>query len=405
MFCRMQASTVLIFFCISWLLGVNSASLAQDKGANSDLYGTGRGDNATAEPPSTSSDKITDLYGAGRSNNVSSETQQASPDKNTEVYSVERGNNRSLALPAAAPNKESDTYGRTNKTGQELPAADKTGSRDKESDLYSREIRAAQVIRVINRPPNIQGLTGLMVMNSAFTRPAGTLAVGGSFMFEDSNKPDYRIIQTPITLTIGITDSIEAGLKTKFVDYNRTTPKESAGGLGDSELAVKWRLKTHSATTPELAVGLAGIIPTGSNSKGLNDVTNWGLKFMVLATSETKISTNSFLGIYLETQAVFIDGFSGGYSTNTQDRYGVINAGVLLPISTSNQWQAMLELNNTVKKRNSASAADSNQSGITPAIRYVTVTRSFTAGAQILRKDTKGYDDTVRWIGTFSSQF
>jgi hypothetical protein len=277
---------------------------------------------------------------------------------------------------------------------------------DKDSDLYSRELRAEQVIQVINRPPNIQGLTGLMVTNSAFTRPPGTLAVGGSVLFEDSNKPEYRIIQTPITLTFGITDTIEAGIKTKYVNYDRTTPAMSEGGLGDSELAVKWRLNTHSATSPELAVGLAGILPTGNDSKGLNDVKNWGAKLMVMATSETKISANSFLGIYLEAQAVFIDGFSAGITTSTQDRYGVINAGILLPISANNRLQAMLELNKTTRKRRTNTAlAEGDQTGITPALRYVTDTLSFTAGAQLLSKDTTGYEDTIRWIGTFSYQF
>ena len=274
MFSRIPVKTALLFFCMSWFLGTNSISVALDRAGNTDLYGAAeRGENTTAEPPSTSSDKNTDLYGVGRGDNSSPAGQPVSPDK--------------------------------------------------ESDLYSRERRAEEVILVINRPPNIQGLTGLMVMNSAFTRPAGTLAVGGSVMFEDSNKPDYRIIQTPITLTFGITDTIEAGIKTKYVSYDSTIPKASESGLGDSEVAVKWRWKTHSATTPELAVGLAGIIPTGNDSKGLNDVKNWGAKFMVMATSETKIFTNSFLGVYLEAQAVFIDGFSAGH-TKTPKHSGPI---------------------------------------------------------------------------------
>ena len=277
---------------------------------------------------------------------------------------------------------------------------------DRDSDLYSREAREEEVIRVINRPPNIQGLTGLMVMNSAFTRPAGSLAIGASALIEDSNKPDYNIIQIPITLTYGITDTIEAGMKMKYINYAKS--KET--GLGDSEVALKWRWNTHSAATPELAIGVAGILPTASAAKGLNkglnDVTDWGAKFMVMATSEIRILDNSFLGIYLEAQAVFIDGFSAGNTTTTQDRYGVINAGLLLPISANNRFQAMLEVNNTVKKtRKNTVLAEGDQTGITPALRYVTDTMSVTAGAQFLKKDTIGYNDTIRWIGTLSHQF
>jgi hypothetical protein len=352
MFCEKLIKTALLLFCMSWLLGTNSISFA----GNTDLYG-GRGENTTAEPPS------------------------------------DRG-------PGG------DTYGGTKKSGQEFPAPDRTNKRDEESDLYNREISAKKVILVINRSPNIQGLTGLMVMNSAFTQPAGTLAVGGSVMFEDSNKPDYRIIQAPVTLTYGITDMIEAGIKIKYVDYDIMTPKASEGGLGDSEVAVKWRWKTHSATFPELAIGLAGILPTGSESKGLNDVTHWGAKFMVMASSETRIFDNSFLGLYIEAQAVYIDGLSGYKKTSTQDQYGIINAGVLLPVSTNNRLQAMLELNDTLYKRNTKTAlGEGDQLSITPALRYVTDSMCFTAGAQLLHKDTTGYEDTIRWIGTVSYRF
>lgn len=391
---------------MSCFLGANNISLAQDRAGNSDLYGTGRGENAIAEPPAQSSDKSTDLYGTGRGENTSSGIQTPAQDKNTDLYDAGRGSNRSFDAPPVSPNKAVDTYGGTNRTGQEFPAADKTDLRDKETDLYNRELYAEEAVLVINRPPNIQGLTGLMVMNSAFTRPAGTFAVAGSVMFEDSNKPDYRLIQTPVALTFGITDTIEAGIKTKFIDYDRATPATSASGLGDTELAVKWRWQTHSATTPELAIGLAGILPTGSDSKGLNDVKNWGVKFMALATSETKIFTNSFLGLYLEAQAVFIDGFSADHTTSTQDRYGVINAGVLLPVSANNRFQAIIELSDTIgKARYRTALAEGNQSSITPALRYVTDTLSVTAGAQFLSKDAKKYEDTTRWIGTFSYQF
>jgi len=297
-----------------------------------------------------------------------------------------------------ALDRDDDLYGISrarNTTTEPLPLDGKDG------DLYSREQREEEVVVVINRPPNIQGLTGLMVMNSAFTRPAGTFAVGATAMIENSDKPDYSVVTVPITLTYGISDTIEAGLKMKYIDYS----KGSETGPGDTELAVKWRWNTHGKTTPELAIGLAGIIPTASESKGLNEVKNWGAKFMVMATSETKIGVNSFLGIYLEAQAVFLDTLSVTNKTG-QDRYGILNAGVLLPISSNNRLQAMIEVNDTTdKKLSNTSLREGDQLGITPALRYVTDTLSITAGTQFLKKDTAGYKDTVRWIGTISYQF
>jgi hypothetical protein len=397
---RILARAVLLFFCTILLPGTNSISLAQDRAGSTDLYDSGRSQDTNAGQQSASSDKNNDLYGIERGGNTSSGTEPLSQDQ-IDLYGAGRNDKSSFTASPASPGRETDLYDAT-KRGRESPGADKTDAGDLESDLYSRELRAEKIVLVINRPPNIQGLTGLVVTNSAFTRPAGTLAVGGSIMIEDSSKPDYSIIQTPITLTFGITDTVEAGVKTKYVNYARGR----ASGLGDSELAVKWRWDTHSATFPELAVGLAGIMPTASESKGLNDVTNWGVKIIGLASSETRILDSSLLGIYLEAQAVFIDGFSAGHTTRLQDRYGVLNAGVLLPLSTDNRFQAIIELSEMLRRGHFKTAlAEGDQTGITPALRYVTDTLSVTAGAQYLLKDTKGYEDTIRWIGTLSYQF
>jgi hypothetical protein len=104
---------------------------------------------------------------------------------------------------------------------------------------------------------------------------------------------------------------------------------------------------------------------------------------------------------------VFIDGFSGGSSTkNTEDRYGVLNAGVLLPISSSNRLQAMVEVSQTVSKtRSNTVLGEGNQFAVTPGLRYVTPSLSISAGAQFLRKEDAGFEDTIRWIGAVSYNF
>ncbi|HWR26724.1 MAG TPA: hypothetical protein VN316_02495, partial [candidate division Zixibacteria bacterium] len=65
-----------------------------------------------------------------------------------------------------------------------------TGSRDgapikknQDEDLFGAtqlKRSSADGITLINHPPNIQGLTGLLVTNSAFSRPADTVSVGAS---------------------------------------------------------------------------------------------------------------------------------------------------------------------------------------------------------------------------------
>jgi hypothetical protein len=124
---------------------------------------------------------------------------------------------------------------------------------------------------------------------------------------------------------------------------------------------------------------------------------------MAMASSETKLTDFSFLGLYLEAQAVFIDQNS---KTANTDRYGIINAGALLPISTNNRLQFIVEFNKTLyKKHINSPLSEGNESAITPALRYVTEKWNFTAGAQILSKNIKGYENTTRWIGTFGYKF
>src|SRR6266545_3618553 len=58
---------------------------------------------------------------------------------------------------------------------------------------------------VVNRPVNIQGLTGLIITNSAYTQPQGSMVIGLSAMAENSTAPNFSIIQGMATITGGIT--------------------------------------------------------------------------------------------------------------------------------------------------------------------------------------------------------
>jgi hypothetical protein len=374
---------------------VHLASYAKSNGSP----GVKRSGSRSAQTHLASADQTSERSGIARSSSNSSELQVAAQDKN-DTDRIAQGEKKSSEEQPVSPDKTIDTSGVPKSAAQDQPTILALNN-DKEKDASSREQSAKEVVRIVNHHSNIYGLTGLMVTTSAFTLAAKEVAAGVSVLSEKSDRPDYSVLQFPITATYGLTDFIEIGVRTKFIRTDPTAPSTSQSGLGDSELAVKWRLDTHDEIVPELAVGLAGILPTGSDSKGLNEVKNWGMKVLAMATSETKLSEFSFLGLYLEAQAIFLD------KGSDRDRYAVINAGLLLPISKDNRLQGMLEYNTTFYKDKTTNSdlLAVNQSGITPGLRYATETMNITAGAQILSKDKNGYDGTIRWIATYGYKF
>jgi hypothetical protein len=270
---------------------------------------------------------------------------------------------------------------------------------------------AADEMVVINRPPNVQGLTGLLVTNSAFTQPSGTFALGISIMTEDSKTPDYRVMQMPLTLTFGISRVIEIGLKGKALATENVLGSGRERGVGDSEILVKWRFIDQTETFPAVALGIGGMLPTGNEDKGLDEVVHWGAKVLALASSESRILDDSFLGLYLEAQAVFIDELVKGSSTPGAERYGTINVGMLFPLSSEGSLQAVVEYNQLLYKSNwhpilkGPTLNERNFNAFTPALRFVTERLNISIGAQLINKEQAGYDNTVRYIGTVSYTF
>lgn len=266
---------------------------------------------------------------------------------------------------------------------------------------------SADGITMINHPPNIQGLTGLLVTNSAFSRPADTVSMGASVMMEASKRPEFDITQIPVTITYGLTNEAELGIKVKMVsiDDKSGNVAEKHSGIGDTEILIKGRIIEQQENLPAVAVAVGGILPTGKKSEGINEVTHWGAKIIMLASSEAPILKDQFLGIYLEAQLVFIDAFTkGSGNTPTAEQYGVFNLGVLTPLAFDNRLQAIIEYNRLIdKNRNTLNEQDYNV--LTPALRFVTANLSVTFGAQLMNKSTAGHEDTVRYISTVSYTF
>ena len=257
---------------------------------------------------------------------------------------------------------------------------------------------------VVNRPVNVQGLTGLIITNSAYTQRRGSIVVGLSAIAENSSEPNFSMARGIATITAGVTDRIEVGAKAKVIASNMGGSDTREIGAGDTDLLFKWRLSSAGETMPAMALGLAYTIPTGDTEKGFSEVKREGIRFMVIGASEKEMPGDYVLGVYFEGQMVFIDQLQRPADTPYADKYGVINAGVLSPLDKNRRWQAIVEYNQVVKK-DKESLYDENYIAIMPGLRYVTPNLNISLGVQFLNRDQEGAENSTRYVGTVSYTF
>ncbi len=290
-----------------------------------------------------------------------------------------------------------------------LVVCEESYSRDGYDYDGSRYVDDGEVV-VINRPVNIQGLTGLLFTNSAYTQPAGNVTFGLSVLAEDSSVPNFSIVQGGATMTVGLADTLEIGVKGKMIDKNLGSSTTEEVGAGDTDLLIKWRFLSQGEFMPALAVGLAWKFPTADVTKGLSEVKYEGVTLMAIATSEKRVE-DTVIGLYLEAQAVFNDQYHGQPRNTTADtsymeKYGVVNAGLLVPISDDDHLQLMVEYNRVFKK-DIETLYERNYSALTPGLRYVTENFNISVGVQRLNKEDTGSTaaNDNRYVGTMSYKF
>jgi hypothetical protein len=257
---------------------------------------------------------------------------------------------------------------------------------------------------VVNRPVNVQGLTGLIITNSAYTQRKGSMVIGLSAIAENSAKPDFSMMQGIATVTGGVSDRIELGVKTKVIETDTSSSDTRKTGTGDTDLLFKWRISSAGETLPAMALGLAYTLPTGESSKGLSEVKREGIRLMVIGSSEKEMPGDYVFGLYFEGQIVFIDQIRRPATSLYADTYGVINAGVLIPLIDDRRLQAIVEYNQVVKK-DKVTLYDQNLVAVMPGLRYVTPNLNISLGVQFLRRDQTGAENDNRYVGTLSYTF
>jgi hypothetical protein len=272
------------------------------------------------------------------------------------------------------------------------------------SYLDSGEVPKDDASKVINRPANLQGLTGLIFTNSAYTQPKGRIVVGLASIGENSGDPNFSIAQGFATITAGITDRIEIGIRGQAIATNLGSSQTRETGLGDTDVLVKWRISSEYDPWPAIALGIAYTFPTGDSAKGYNDVEDYGLRFMVIGTAEKEMPGDYFIGVYFEGQVVYKDKIPWTDGKNYSEKYGVVNAGLLFPLTESRKLQAMLEYT-TVVKKNIPTVNAMDSTGLMPGLRYVTEHANISVGVQFYDREEAGFEDTLRYVGTLSYAF
>jgi hypothetical protein len=254
----------------------------------------------------------------------------------------------------------------------------------------------------IYRAPNVHGLAGLLTMNIPHTMGAGATLVA-SAAYEGAEPGLYESAMVTMgALRIGLSENVEFAVKGKLYQVDPTIG-ESETGLGDAEAMIKWKFRNQNENLPAMAFGLGAILPTAEESKGFQEVENWGGKFMIAASAEMSVFEDSYIGLYAEAQAVVID--SVGNNTAYTDKYGIINLGIAFPISDNNALVFFVEHNQIVKK-NTGLYLEQDYTAITPGLRLATDNFNLTVGLQDVQSDNPiATDSRQRAIATLSMGF
>jgi hypothetical protein len=262
----------------------------------------------------------------------------------------------------------------------------------------------AEELEIVNRPVNTSGLTGLLITSSPFTLTPGTVEIGASIQSENSIRPDYTITEYPLSATVGITNSSELAFKSSYftISEGPTGSNVTTRKTGDIELSYKWTFipQPEASRRPAVALIVTGIIPTENNSDmKTNSVSHWGMRLGMSVGTEINWKDH-VLGIYADGQVAGQD----LTDKKLKDLYGIINAGLLLPISKYQNLQMLIEYS-LITHKDMMTLSGGDYTALTYGLRLVTERLNLTIGTQSLHKRQDGYDNSGRVIGLMSMKF
>lgn len=267
--------------------------------------------------------------------------------------------------------------------------------------LLSTSPSPAEELELINRPVNMSGLTGLVFTTAPFTLPTRSIEITVATLSENSTVPDFTVSELPIlSITAGIAQNMELALNSS--DFHITMNQgETRKGTGDTELSYKWNFlpQTESSLYPAVALIVTGIAPTGDRDLNLGVVAHWGAKFGLSVGREITWGDHVLLAC-VDGQMVVHDSTDERF----RDTYGILNIGLLYPISKYRNLQVIVEYN-LVNGINKISDVGGDYTALTFGLRLVSERFNLTIGSQFLHKQVEGFENASRVIGMASIKF
>lgn len=262
----------------------------------------------------------------------------------------------------------------------------------------------AEELEIVNHPVNTSGLTGLLITTSPYTLTPGTVEIGASIQSENSIRPDYTITEYPLSVTVGISNTSELAFKSSYfsIAEGATGSTVMTRTSGDLELSYKWNFmpQPEASMRPAVAMVVSGIMPTEhNNDMKANSVSHWGMRLGIAVGTEVSWKDH-VLGIYADGQV------AGQDLTNKKlkDLYGIVNAGLLFPISKYQNLQMFIEYS-LITQKDVMTLSGGDYTALTYGLRLVTERFNLTIGTQSLHKQIEGYDNSGRVIGLMSMKF
>lgn len=259
----------------------------------------------------------------------------------------------------------------------------------------------AEEVELLNRPLNLRGYTGLFVTTAPYTLPAGTIEAGYAVNSENSYQPYFTLTEYPLFMTAGIGKHMELGVRADYV-FRKEGAAVKERGFGDLELLYKWMFMPQQEYSfkPALAIIASGIVPLQeSDTTQMSSVAHWGGKIGLTIGSDIYLG-DYVLALCADGQVVVQD-LSDTYS---KDVYGIVNAGILFPVSKYRHLQMLLEYT-VLNGKNRLSIYGGDYSAMTYGLRLVNERFNFTIGTQFIHKEIEGYDNSGRVTGMMSMKF
>ena len=246
----------------------------------------------------------------------------------------------------------------------------------------------AEELEFVNRPVNTSGLTGLLITSSPFTLAPGTVEIGVSIQSENSVRPDFTITEYPLSATVGISNNSELALKCSYftISEGPTGSNVVTRKTGDMELSYKWNFmpQPEDSLRPAVALFVTGIMPMENNRDlKTNSVIHWGMRLGMSIGSEINWKDH-ILGIYADGQVAGQD----LTDNKLNDLYGIINAGMLFPISKYKNLQMLIEYS-LITHKDMSTLSGRDYTALTYGLRLVTERLNLTIGTQSLRKQLR----------------